>query len=61
MHPGMGVLHPGGSASRGEVCIRVVGLGRPSPQSDTTWYGQRAGVTHPTGMHFYNNFVNNKM
>ena len=25
-------------------------LGRP-PSSDTTRYGQRAGGTHPTGMH----------
>ena len=33
----------GVSASRG-------GLGRPPP-SDTTGYGQRAGGTHPTGMH----------
>ena len=35
-------LHPGGSAS-GE-------LGRP-PTSDNTRYDQRAGSTHPTGMH----------
>ena len=36
----LGDLHPGGSAWGG-VCI----------QGDTTGYGQRAGGTHPTGMH----------
>ena len=39
-----GSLHPGGSASR-------MGLGRPLPPSDTMGYSQRAGGTHPTGMH----------
>ena len=41
--PGVGVCIQGGSASRG---------GRPS-QSDTMEYGQRAGGTHPTGMHSF--------
>ena len=45
-----GVCHStggGGSASGG------MGLGRPPPPSpsDNTGYGQRAGGTHPTGMH----------
>ena len=39
----------GGSASGG-VCIQGGGLGTPRP-SDTTGYGQRAGGTHPTGIH----------
>ena len=34
-----GGLHPGGWAD-------------PPPTSDTTEYGQRAGGTHPAGMHF---------
>ena len=38
-------LHPGGSASKGVWQT-------PSP-SDTTGYGQRAGGTHPTGMHSF--------
>ena len=39
-----GGLHPGrGSASTGGWADR--------PQSDTMGYGQRAGGTHPTGMH----------
>ena len=42
---GWGDLHPGGSASRG--------VGQNPPQSDTMAYGQRAGGTHPTGMHSY--------
>ena len=44
-----------GGLHRGGVCIQgglhLWGVGRP-PQSDTTGYGQRAGGTHPTGMHF---------
>ena len=47
----LGSLPPGGvgSASRGGgVCIQG-GLGRPP--WDTTGYGQKAGGTHPTGMH----------
>ena len=50
------ILFTGGSASRegglhpGEVCIQG-GLVRPPSPSDTTGYGQRAGGTHPTGMH----------
>ena len=43
----MGGLHPGGSASGG---VHPEGVDRP-PQGDTTGYGQRAGGTHPTGMH----------
>ena len=35
----------------GEVCIQ--GVGQTYPLSDTTVYGQRAGSTHPTGMHTY--------
>ena len=42
LHSGVG-LHPGGSASGGWV----------DPLSDTTGYGQRAGGTHPTGIHSY--------
>ena len=49
-----GGLHPGVSASRG-VCIRGFyiqrGLDRPPTPADTTGYGQRAGGTHPIGMH----------
>ena len=47
---GGGCLHPG------EVCIekgglhRGGGMGRP-PTLHTMGYGQRAGGTHPTGMH----------
>ena len=50
---GDGGLHPGeGSTSRvGRVCIQGVGWADPHPPSDTTGYGQRAGGTHPTGMH----------
>ena len=54
-----GDLHPGGSTFKG-VCIQgglhpgegglnSVGLGRPPPRY--MGYGQRAGSTHPTGMH----------
>ena len=33
--------------------LHAVGLGRhPPPQSDTMGYSERAGGTHPTGMHF---------
>ena len=40
----LGGLHPGrGSASRG--------VWADPPPSDTVEYGQRAGGTHPTGMH----------
>ena len=56
-HSVHGGVHPGGLHSRG-VCIGgglhpggSPSVGRP-PQSDTTGYGQRAGGTHPTGMHF---------
>ena len=51
MHPGgsssrevlhSGVLHSGGSASRG--------FGKTLPPNNMG-YGQRAGGTHPTGMH----------
>ena len=42
-------LHPGGMHPGG-VCMGG-GLGRPSTQSDTMGYGQRAGGMHPTGMH----------
>ena len=38
----------GGSASGGE------GWADPPPPSDTTGYGQRAGGTHPIGMHSCN-------
>ena len=39
-------------STRGEGVLHPRGLGRhPSPQSDTTGYGQRAGGTHATGMH----------
>ena len=41
-----GGLPPWESASRG-----LVGQNPPPPQLDTTGYGQRAGGTHPTGMH----------
>ena len=50
----------GGSASREEVsasrrrgvCIQEEGgVIPPCPPSDTTGYGQRAGGTHPTGIH----------
>ena len=33
------------------VCIRE-SWGRPLTPSDTTGHGQRAGGTHPTGMHY---------
>ena len=33
----------------------------PSPKSDTMGSGQRAGGTHPTGMHSCLNFVFTKM
>ena len=67
LHPGGWGLHagrlPGGVCIQGEkgaprgVCIQGslnggVDLSRPPPQSDTTVYGQRAGGTRPTGMHF---------
>ena len=45
---GGGVCIQGGLHPVGGGC--AWGLGRP-PQSDTTGYGQRAGGTHPTGMH----------
>ena len=63
-------LHPGGSATGGEVCIHGVwvcihgegvcigGVGR-HPLSDTTGYGQRAGGTYPTGMDYCFVFVFN--
>ena len=59
---GQGSLHPGGrSASRrgrlhtgGRVCIQGEGVGQTP--LDTTGYGQRAGGTHPTGMHSCLNF-----
>ena len=51
------VLHPGGVCLQ-DVCIQrgvciQVGWADPTPPppSDTTGYGQRAGGTHPTGMH----------
>ena len=52
-HPGVGGLHPRGSALGGSALggpHPEWGLGR-LPLSDTTVYGQRAGGTHPTGMH----------
>ena len=70
LHPGGGSasgwacigvgLHRGGSASRGAESRggpHPGGLGRP-PQLDTTRYGQRAGGTHPTGMHSCLNIKN---
>ena len=60
MCAGGGGLHPGGSASGGSVsgegvCPRGAcfhgGWADPSTQSDTMGYGQRAGGTHPNGMH----------
>ena len=41
----------GGSASRG-VCMQWGWADTPPPQSDTMGYSERAGGTHPTGMHF---------
>ena len=64
LHPGGVCIWGGGSASRGVgVCIQGEGVciqeggdlhpgGLGRPPSDTTGYGQRAGGTHPTGMHF---------
>ena len=40
---------PRGGLYPGEVCIQ--GVGNPPPPLDTTGYRQRAGGTHPTGMH----------
>ena len=42
-----------GSASRGEGSLHSGGLGWgwAYPQLDAMGYGQRAGGTHPTGMH----------
>ena len=45
LHLGVGSLHPGGGESASK------GVGQTPPPSDTTGYGQRAGGTHPTGMH----------
>ena len=47
----------GGSASRGSAyrgggLHTGVGVGQTPPPLDTMGYGQRAGGTHPTGMHF---------
>ena len=47
LHPGG--LHQGGSASGGGGVCMQKGLGRPP--SDSMGHGQRAGGTHPTGMH----------
>ena len=43
-----GSLHPGVSVSRGG--LQPEGVGQ-TPPPNTTGYGQRAGGTHPTGMH----------
>ena len=44
-----GDLHLGrGSAQGGHASM---GVGQTPPQSDTMVYGQRAGGTHPNGMH----------
>ena len=52
--PRGGGLVGGGSTSRGAlhqgVCMGGAGQ-PPLLQSDTMGYGQRAGSTHPTGMH----------
>ena len=47
-----------GWSASGGVCIHASrrglhpgGVGQTPPQLDTTGYGQRAGGTHPTGMH----------
>ena len=48
-----GGLHPG------EVCIQGSlhpGGGGQNPPSDPIEYGQRAGATHPNGMHSCTNF-----
>ena len=42
--------HMTGGPASGGVCIQRGGLGTPRPL-DTTDYGQRAGRTHPTGIH----------
>ena len=58
----LGGLHPGGLLQRVclEVCIREgvylrwsasKGISQTPPPPDTTGYGQRAGGTHPTGIH----------
>ena len=44
-------LHPGGATSG------RVGQTPPRPQLDTAGYGQRAGDTHPTGMHSCYNII----
>ena len=44
-------LHPRGSASRGRSASKGKVCPNPPPPLDTTGYGQRAGGTHPTGMH----------
>ena len=53
MHPGEGCIQ-GRAASRG-ACIQG-GWAEPPPPSDPMEYGQRAGSTHPTGMHSCTNF-----
>ena len=49
-----GICVQGGSASRGSVSKEVGQI----PAANTTGYGQRAGSTHPTGMHSCN-IINN--
>ena len=71
LHPGVGLhrggpasewvcigggLHPGGPNPGGGPASR--GVGQTPPQLDTTRYGQRAGGTHPTGMHSCLNIKN---
>ena len=53
-----GVCLGGGGCLGGRSASRR-GLGRPLPPSDTMGYSQRAGGTHPTGMHscFWGNFT----
>ena len=45
-----GGLHPGRSLYQGGG-LHPGGAQTPPPPSNTTGYGQRAGSTHPTGMH----------
>ena len=44
-------VHRVGSASRRGDVHAGWGVGQTSLPSDTMGYGQRAGITHPTGMH----------
>ena len=56
-HAWWGCAWQGGMRCRWGVCVAggVHSMGgmhaTPSPPADTTGYGQRAGGTHPTGMH----------